>query len=97
AVTDLDGKRVDYATRSGHPAEFPRHLGGISGGSVWKIGDRRIPVHEWHRARPRIAAIQTGAFPEKRVLKATRCPALTMLLYNAFPVVRPSLNMWRLE
>jgi hypothetical protein len=96
-VTDLNGNDVDYVSREGFRADFPGDLGGMSGASVWVIGDRRLPITEWHRRSPRIVAVQTGAYRGKPVLQATRWIAVSTLLYEAFPVVRPSLNMWRVD
>jgi len=44
---DENANFVDFSYSGGVSARFPADLGGISGGSVWHIGDRRYPLDNW--------------------------------------------------
>jgi len=93
--TDIDGKPISFRDRQGTPVEFPRGLRGISGCSVWKIGDRRRPMEEWNKKSPRIVAVQTSVYHDHQIIKATRWVAVSTLLHEAFPELRPAMALWR--
>lgn len=93
-VLDHNGDPVRFRTRSGHPASMPGDLSGISGCSIWRIGDFRTPVSEWSVSNARIVGVQTGVFKSVRAIKATRWNSVTTLLHAAFPDLRASINMY---
>jgi len=93
--TDIDGKQIRFRDRRGLSARFPGDLGGISGCSVWMIGDVKRPIQEWKREHPRIVGVQTGVYRERQIIKATRWVAVSTLLYEAFPELRSSMMLCR--
>jgi len=93
-VLDHTGKPTTFRTRSGFTAQMPGDLLGISGCSVWMIGDLSTPVATWARNSSRIVGIETGVFPGRGAIKATRWKAVTTLLYNAFPGLRPTIEIY---
>lgn len=92
-VLDHTGKPASFRTRTGAPAQMPTDLRGISGCSVWMIGDLAKPVATWSKGASRIVGIETGVFPTRKAIKATRWNAVTTLLYNAFPILRSSIEI----
>jgi hypothetical protein len=94
STLDHNGEPTAFRTRSGHSADMPRDLGGVSGCSVWMIGDFRTPVPNWSRQSARIVGIETGVFHERGALKATRWNAVASVLHSAFPELRPVIEMY---
>ena len=92
-ILDPLGAPATFRTRQGFPAQMPADLRGISGCSVWLIGNLTKPVESWGREPGRIVGIETGVFAERGAIKATRWNAVTTLLYNAFPPIRPAIEM----
>jgi len=95
--TDIEGNQLVFRGRGGAPASFPKDLGGISGCSVWKIGDRRVPLSEWASLRPKVIGVQTAVYPGLQIIKATRWVAVSTLFYEAFPELRAASLLWRTE
>jgi hypothetical protein len=93
--TDIDGRQIKFRSRHGLPARFPGDLGGISGCSIWMIGDVKRPIQEWKKERPKIVAVQTGVFNDLGIIKTTRWVAVSTLMYEAFPELRSSIMLWR--
>lgn len=85
---DENAQSVQFTYANGVRARFPADLAGVSGCPVWHIGDRRAKLDEW-TAEPRLVAVQTAVYPDKGVMKATRWIAVTTLLNDAFPQLRP--------
>ncbi|HEV2969251.1 MAG TPA: hypothetical protein VGY55_04615 [Pirellulales bacterium] len=90
-----DGSAAEFRTLQGLPASFPKDVVGISGCSVWRIGDLRVPIEEWGRDRARIVAVQTSVYSGKAAIKATRWIAVSTLIHDAFPELRPAMTLWR--
>lgn len=93
-ITDINGKPMNFRNREGFPVEFPRDLCGISGCSVWKICDTNRNPEEWDKERPKIVALQTGVYHQPQIIKGTRWVAITTLLHEAFPELRPAMSLW---
>jgi hypothetical protein len=93
-VLDTEGIPVTFRTRQGFAAQMPTDLRGISGCSVWQIGDLTKPVGSWDRGSSRVVGIETGVFPGRGAIKVTRWNAVTTLLYNAFPLLRSAIEMY---
>jgi len=74
---------------------FARGLGGISGCSIWRVGDLTLPVDQWKSDQARIVAVQTGVYHSQRVIKATRWIAVSTLIYEAYPELRPAMELSR--
>lgn len=94
-ATDTDGAPAVFVDNSGNEARFPGDLGGISGCSVWHIGDRMTPIPEWNVESARIVAVQTSVYHSSQAIKATRWVAVSTLIHEAFPELRPAFGMWR--
>ncbi len=90
---DKDAKEADFSYRGGVPARFPGDLGGISGCSVWQIGDLRYKLEEWPTVEPRIVGIETCVYPTKSVMRATRWNAAATMLYKCYPETRSVFNL----
>ena len=93
-MLDTVGMPVTFRTRQGFAAQMPADLRGVSGCSVWMIGDLTQPVVSWDKRASRIVGIETGVFPSRGAIKVTRWNAVTTLLYNAFPSLRPAIEMY---
>ncbi len=91
------GSPAQFRDVGGNDAPFPGGLGGISGCSVWRIGDLNVPVDDWSRERSRIVAVQTGVYPSKQAIEATRWVAVSTVLHGAFPELRPAMELWRMR
>ncbi|HEV3301273.1 MAG TPA: hypothetical protein VG055_16600 [Planctomycetaceae bacterium] len=96
-ISNDDGSAAVFRNLDGQDMAFPRGLGGISGCSVWRIGDLRLPPSDWRRFEARNVAVQTGVYSPRRAIKATRWIAVSTLLYDAFPELRPAIELWRLD
>jgi len=93
-MIDHQGNETYFRTRTGHSASMPRDLGGISGCSVWVLGDLRKPLEKWMRDDARLVGVETSVYVQSKAIKVTRWNAVTSLLYAAFPQVRPVLEMY---
>jgi hypothetical protein len=89
--TTEDGSMAEFKNQRGESATFPRDLGGISGCSVWAIGDLTVPVDRWCNRRPRVVAFATCGYQESKVIRATRWVAVTTLIHEAFPDLRAAI------
>jgi hypothetical protein len=94
ALCDEIGASTTFKTRSGHPAQIPADLGGISGCSVWFVGNLREPANSWTRNRARIVGVETAVFPSRGAIKATRWKAVTTVIHEAFPRLRSALELY---
>ena len=95
--TESGGPADIFADHNGVPLQFPKDLGGISGCAVWRLGNHDVPASEWGRNRPKIVAVQTGVYSERKVIKATRWIAVSTLINEAYPDLRPVLNLQYIE
>jgi hypothetical protein len=93
-VLDHTGAPVTFRTRSGFNARMPDDLPGVSGCSVWKIGDLSTPIDRWSKKTARIVGVETGFYSTRRVIKVSRWNAVTTLLYNAFPAARRAIEIY---
>lgn len=91
-VFDESGADMEFRLRQGIRASFPGDLEGISGCSVWKLGSE-ASVHDWKPEDARLVAVQTGVYRERKVIKATRWAAVTTLIHQAYPELRPALAL----
>lgn len=89
-----EGTQFSFEDLEGKSAPFPRGLGGISGCSVWRIGDLATPVDNWGKKKPKNVAVQTGIYHDSQVIKATKWIAVTTLIHEAFPKLRPAMELW---
>jgi hypothetical protein len=94
-VLDRSGSDTWLRTRSGFSAEIPRDLGGISGCSVWMIGDLRKSIFDWKPHDARIVGIETAVYRQRGAIRATRWVAVSSLLYQACPDLRAALEIHR--
>ena len=97
-ATNQDATPAEFhSSCDGQPIPFPRGLGGISGCSVWRIGDLKTPLYDWDIEQSRLVAVQTGVYHAKRAIKATRWVAVSTIIHEAFPELRPAIQMWRVR
>lgn len=92
---DEKGSPARFQTLGGQPASFPSDIRGISGCSVWTIGDSKKPPIEWDSDQARLIAVQTGVYRQRQVIKSTRWIAVSTLLYEAFPELRGAMSLFR--
>ena len=95
ATTDIEGNHQVFRAKGNFPARFPHDIVGISGCSVWKIGDRRVPITEWGSLTPRVVAVETSVYGDRNVIKATKWFAVSTLLAEAYPDLKPAILLWR--
>jgi hypothetical protein len=89
-----DGSPVIFRNTRGNVIRFPGDLGGISGCSVWWIGDLREPLESWRIDRARNVGLVISVYQESKAIKAVRWVAVTTLLYEAFPDLRRSIDLY---
>jgi hypothetical protein len=90
---DIDASPIQRANLVGNPTPITKDLGGISGCSVWRIGDFNIPADRWDLEKSKLVAVQTGAYYGPKAIKATRWIAVNTLIYHAFPELRPVMQL----
>lgn len=90
---DDRGDEMRFRTNHGTPARIPNDLRGVSGCSVWSIGDLRTSVHSWKQSDAKLVGIVTGVYETRGLVKATRWVAASTLLYHAFPDLRRSIEI----
>jgi len=88
------GTQATFKDLEGNSAPFPRELGGISGCSVWRIGDLNVPIDDWGQRQSKIVAVQTGVYHTNQAIIATRWIAVSTLIHGAFPTLRPAMDLW---
>ncbi len=93
-LLDHTGSPTSFRTRSGYPAQMSTDLGGISGCSVWLVGNMTVPATQWGKSECKLVGVETGVFQSRGAIKATRWNAVASLLYNAFPSLRPSIELY---
>jgi hypothetical protein len=91
----MDGSPMEFKAKGGQPANFPGHLGGISGGSVWKIADS--PKHSTGRqpGSGKLIGVETGVYSRSKCIKATRWSVVVQMLKKALPDLRAPIDLWR--
>lgn len=94
-TTDDKGEPVEFFDSTGSPLKFPKELNGISGSSVWRVGDLNTPLLEWRSDKAKVVGVQTGVYSSKSVIKATRWSVVLEMLNRAFPELRRALPLWR--
>jgi hypothetical protein len=94
--TDIKGRPFIFLDLNRNSLQFPRDLGGISGCSVWMIGSCDKPIEEWKKENSKIIAVQTGVYHKSQIIQATRWVAVSTLLHEAFPEVRPAMALWQM-
>ena len=92
-ILDESGDRFEFRMRSGASARMPNDLHGVSGCSVWQIGDLRTPANQWRSDQTRLVAVETSVYPKRSLIKATRWKAVSTLIYTAFPELRSAIEM----
>lgn len=94
-LVDQKGDFTSFRTRSGYPAYLHADLGGISGCGVWALGDLSIPVDDWVLDDCKLVGVETGVYQGCKAIKATRWNSVTTLIYNAYPSLRPVLELYQ--
>lgn len=94
-VLNRAGDETYLRTRRGFSAQLPGDLGGISGCSVWMIGDLRLPIHEWRPQDARIVGIETAVYRQRGAIRATRWGAVSSVIYQTYPDLRDALEIYR--
>ena len=90
---DDRGGEIHFRTNYGTRARMPNDLRGVSGCSVWSIGDLRTSVHSWRQSDAKLVGIVTGVYEARGLIKATRWVAASTLLYYAFPDLRRPIEL----
>ena len=96
-ATDDQAAPVKFQDHTGKSVSFPRGLGGISGCSVWRIGDLTTPLAEWRTEKARLVGVQTSVYQAFRAIQATRWVAVSTLIHSACPELRPAMELWRMR
>ena len=85
---DENANPATFKYLGGVNAKFPRELDGISGCSVWHMGDRRFELDRWPTVEPKVIAVETGVYHDKGAIRATRWNSVATLFYDRFPETR---------
>jgi hypothetical protein len=92
-MLDHTGRRASMRTRTGHWVDMPDGLRGISGCSVWMIGNTTIPTKYWGLRPARIVGVETGVFSTAApTIKATKWAAVLSIMHGAFADLRPVID-----
>ncbi len=89
-----DGYETSFTDRCGETLPLNAALKGISGSTVWLLGDLGVPLEHWERRAPKVVAVETAVYNESEVIRATRWTAVATLINEAFPELRPSIALW---
>ena len=93
-VTAPDGTPIRFRDRFGQEARFPIALKGVSGCSVWHIGDLGVPLERWGDLPARLAGFTSGVNQWLGTIKVTRWIVVNTLIRDAFPALRPVFNLY---
>lgn len=88
-VFDGRGNETTFRLRQGQRARWPQDVAGISGCGVWRLGNPRLPVEVWRADDVRLVGLLTSVYAKPSLIKATKWIAVTTLLNEAFPALRP--------
>jgi hypothetical protein len=77
----------------GRIGRFRRGLKGISGCSVWRVGDLDIPIDRWAESSAKLTGVVCAVYQAHGAIKVTRWIAVTTLIHSAFPDLQPVLNL----
>jgi len=91
---DFDAILVQPAHLAGNPTSITNNLRGISGCSVWKIGDVTTPFDSWDLEKAKLVAVQIGFYNGSKAIKATRWVAVNTLILNAFPELKSVMKLY---
>jgi hypothetical protein len=92
-LTSPDGTALIFADRMNQPVNLPLGIKGVSGCSVWHIGNLDTPIETWTTRPARLAGVQTTAYRFHQVIRVTRWISVTTLIDEAFPDLRPVLRL----
>jgi hypothetical protein len=93
--TREDGSSIEFRDRSGQPARFPIGLKGMSGCSVWHVGNLDVPIERWADRPAHVVGVETGVYQSSGVITASRWAIVTTLIHKAFPELRRWIELWR--
>ncbi len=93
---DNNVSAIQPSDLDGNPTSINNNLSGISGCSIWRIGDFKKPTSKWDIERSKLVAVQTGVYYGVRAIKATRWIAISTLIHKVFPELRPAMELWHL-
>lgn len=88
-----NGQPLEFRDKFGQPARLPVGLKGVSGCSVWHIGDLDVPIEKWAARGPSLAGVVTGVYQGHGAILVTRWIGVTTLINAAFPELRPVLQL----
>jgi hypothetical protein len=92
-LTSPDGTPLVFTDRMNQPVSLPIGIKGVSGCSVWYIGNLDTPIETWTVRPARLAGVQTTAYRFHQAIRATRWISVTTLINEAFPDLRPVLRL----
>lgn len=90
---DVHGNAAEFVTPGGASAQFPRDLGGISGCSVWKIGNLNTIDRETKEAK--LVGVQTGVYSTSECIKVTRWGIVAKMIEESMPRFARAIRMDR--
>ncbi|MBL8522721.1 MAG: hypothetical protein JNN20_03430 [Betaproteobacteria bacterium] len=88
-VFDPNGNEATFRLRPGQRARWPQDVAGVSGCGVWRIGNPCLPVQAWRAEDARLVGVLTSVYAKPALIKTTKWIAVTTLLNEAFPALRP--------
>lgn len=90
-----DGTQLEFRRHNGEPAAFPDELGGISGGSVWKLADNLEDTVKMLPGSGKMVGVATaGYFPNPSCIKVSRLSEAIRLLPIELPHLRTAIEAW---
>lgn len=92
-LTSPDGAPLNFQDRIGQSVRLPIGLRGISGCSVWHIGDLDVPIQLWPDRDATLVGMVSGVYQAHGAVKVTRWVAVTTLINAAFPDLQPVLRL----
>lgn len=91
----VDGKQLEFRRKTGESAAFPKELGGISGGSVWKIADNPADTIKRQPNSGKMIGVATSVYSKSQCIKASRLSGAIRMLRDALPELRNPIDLWR--
>lgn len=74
-----------------HEKPFPKQLGGISGGQIWRI--RFDVINEKPIVLAALAAVETCVYRSGRIVRGTKWSRVLGVMFNAWPELQPAMKI----
>jgi hypothetical protein len=92
-LKDDEHSETSMRTLNGVRVPLVEGLRGISGGGVWRLGERGLPVAAWTADHARIVGVETAVYQNSRAIRVTRWACVMERIASAFPDLRSAMRL----